>query len=366
MLPECLEALRGVADEICVVDTGSEDGTFAIAERFGCRMARVAWRNDFAAARNASLELCTGAWIFVVDADERIAPEDRPALRALAEHSAPFGYRMTTRNYSDATYLSDFNVCMPGDANARGFAGWFPSVKVRLFPNVAGARFEGHVHELVNNSLEANGIALRDAPVPVHHYPLLKPVEAVRRKQELYIALGIKKTELTPDDPKVWSELGTQYNETGEHLRAVQAFKEAVRRDPGDPVLLRNLGGALYLMGRPVEACACFEACLKIDPNQFDAWRNLGVASANRAEWEQALACFERAAAINDAHPDIHRYRGVALARLNRPEEAAQAARAALERQPQNPESRALYEEQMERIGKGEEARAVLSALGTG
>ena len=34
-LPSCLESVRGVVDEIIVVDTGSRDSTVPIAERFG-------------------------------------------------------------------------------------------------------------------------------------------------------------------------------------------------------------------------------------------------------------------------------------------------------------------------------------------
>jgi glycosyltransferase involved in cell wall biosynthesis len=363
MLPECLEALRSFVDEICIVDTGSEDGTLEIARRFGCRIGQFPWNDDFSAARNASLELCAGNWVFVVDADERIAPNDQAALRALMDTGIETCYRLVTRNYTNARNLSEFQPSIPGDPNARGFAGWFPSVKVRLFPNGTGAKFEGHVHELVNPSLEARGIAIHDCAIPIHHYPLLKSEAALRRKQALYIELGIKKTELTPEDPKVWAELGAQLLDIADYPRAVRAYKEAVRRAPNSPALLKELGNALYLFGRPAEAAAFFEASLKLDAAQFDTWRNLGVVHANQGQWEIALDHFDRAIALRADNADLHRYRGLALAHLGRHEEAAQAAREALCRLPESMECRALYEEQMTHVGRTAEARELLEKL---
>ena len=53
-LPRCLESVRGIFDEIVVVDTGSVDRTAEIAREFGAVFDFV-WVDDFAAARNAAL-----------------------------------------------------------------------------------------------------------------------------------------------------------------------------------------------------------------------------------------------------------------------------------------------------------------------
>lgn len=368
-LPECLSGLAGLADEICVVDTGSVDDTAEIARAFGCRLAFFTWCDDFAAARNESLRLCRGEWIFVIDADERIAPPDRPRLRALTDAGPHCCYRFVTRNYTNEAHLSDFTPCAPGDAFARGFAGWHPSAKVRLFPNWVGARFEGRVHELVNQSLESRGIAIVDSAIPVHHYPLARPAEAVRHKREHYLRLGIEKRRERPDDPRAAAELGAQYMELGDYAAAAAAYRDAVRLDAEiakksggapNPLWLRDLGGALHLAGRPEEAEQALRIALKVDPESPEVWRNLGVVQAARNAWFEARDCFARAAALAPQDSEIRRHHAVALARTGEMDAATAEARAALQCNPLSSAAAEFFVDIMTQAGQREEARRFL------
>jgi glycosyltransferase involved in cell wall biosynthesis len=87
-LAKCLESIRG-ADELVVVDTGSTDATKAIASSFGARLFDFKWIDDFAAARNYSLQQCTGDWVFIVDADWELEPGGMAKIRAAAENACP-------------------------------------------------------------------------------------------------------------------------------------------------------------------------------------------------------------------------------------------------------------------------------------
>ena len=52
MLPGFLERVRGLWDELVVVDTGSTDHSVALLEAAGARVLHQPWRHDFALARN--------------------------------------------------------------------------------------------------------------------------------------------------------------------------------------------------------------------------------------------------------------------------------------------------------------------------
>ncbi len=100
-----LDSVRGLWDELVVVDTGSVDGTPELFASAGARIVHHAWAQDFAAARNVSLAHATGDWVLVLDADERVSPafirefllrcEDATvgALTLRMSNPLPYGHR---------------------------------------------------------------------------------------------------------------------------------------------------------------------------------------------------------------------------------------------------------------------------------
>lgn len=70
-----VRAALSFCDECVVCDTGSTDGTIALALAAGARVVDFAWCDDFAAARNYAFEQCFGDWILWLDADDLLTPE---------------------------------------------------------------------------------------------------------------------------------------------------------------------------------------------------------------------------------------------------------------------------------------------------
>lgn len=344
-LPAFFEALGNLADEVCITDTGSDDDTAAIARAHGCRVDSFPWCGDFAAARNAALRSCTGHWILSLDADESIAEEDHGVIRSLVEGLPSRCYRFVTRNYTNELTASGFVWSGKDEHHAAGFTGWFPSAKVRLFPNLPGAAFEGRVHELVHESLERLGVIVTDTAVPVHHYPLLHQSDEARaRKQALYLRLGQEKVAARPDDARARHELGDQYVDLGELTQALACYKEAVRLEPAHPVWLRDLGSVLLLLGQSPQAERALALSLQVDPEGEEAWRNLGVARARRDDWPAAREAFERAHELNPEHPENQRYLAIAAQACGDRDGALALLELLLERYPAHSEARALYE----------------------
>ncbi len=94
---ECLASVAW-ADEIVVVDAGSEDKTVALAREFTDHVVIRPW-DGFAAQKNFGIDRATGEWVLSLDADEQVEPALRDEILAvLAAHDACAGYRVARRN----------------------------------------------------------------------------------------------------------------------------------------------------------------------------------------------------------------------------------------------------------------------------
>lgn len=85
-LPACLESLSGWCQPIFIVDSGSTDGTAAIARRFGAELIPHPFETH-SKQWNWALANLPGAseWVLALDADHRVSPELREEiLRAIA------------------------------------------------------------------------------------------------------------------------------------------------------------------------------------------------------------------------------------------------------------------------------------------
>jgi len=56
-LKRCLPSLKGIADELIVVDTGSTDDTISLVKSAGAKVFERQWENDFSNARQTRV-LC--------------------------------------------------------------------------------------------------------------------------------------------------------------------------------------------------------------------------------------------------------------------------------------------------------------------
>jgi glycosyltransferase involved in cell wall biosynthesis len=123
------------ADEIVVVDAGSEDKTTAIAREFTDRVVVRPWPG-YAAQKNAGLDLATGDWALSLDADEVVSPELRAEIAGILASDGPAdGYAVPRRNIFWGRWVRH--------------GGLYPDWQVRLFRRGRGRFVERAVHESV-------------------------------------------------------------------------------------------------------------------------------------------------------------------------------------------------------------------------
>ncbi len=136
-LSHCLESVRGLFDEIVIVNTGSTDQTVEIAKSFGARVFDFPWVDDFAAARNAALARATGDYTFWLDADDVIEPPEREKLERLLRELRPTPARQEARR------PNGFGAGLPlyprgEDGRRPGEGGSPPPKRDRVAPLPAG------------------------------------------------------------------------------------------------------------------------------------------------------------------------------------------------------------------------------------
>lgn len=87
-LPNTLKALEGLSDDVVVVDSGSTDGTQALAAQLGARVIHHAWQG-YGLQKRFAEEQCHHPWLLNIDADEVIPSDLIAEIRALFSGSAP-------------------------------------------------------------------------------------------------------------------------------------------------------------------------------------------------------------------------------------------------------------------------------------
>jgi glycosyltransferase involved in cell wall biosynthesis len=132
-LTECLASVA-FADEVVVVDSGSTDGTVALAERYGARVVSKEWLG-YGRQKQFAVEQAANDWVLCLDADERVSPELAASLvRVLQAPAAPV-YRMARRNRFLGRWLR----------HGEGYPDWSP----RLFDRRNARWSDDEVHEKV-------------------------------------------------------------------------------------------------------------------------------------------------------------------------------------------------------------------------
>ncbi len=286
-LPGCLESVRGLVDEIIVVDTGSTDRTIEIAQQYGAQIFRIEWQNDFSLARNESIKHARGQWILYLDADERIDRSQIPMIRQLLEqaeeHIGAFA----------CTIVSKHRLT---DTDSSLHRGVYP----RLFRNLGypTIHFRGKVHEQISPSILEAGKTIAPSPIIIHHLGYDLPEAALRQKVQRNYQLLFEHIQQQPTDAYAWFQLGQTLSWMQLPEQAEEALRFSLQLTPPLPDYLQAAAYAILaqLAGRKrnfAQALEYAERSLVLAPDQLYARTLKAFALLHLGRKAEAKQLFE-------------------------------------------------------------------------
>ncbi|NGO37873.1 glycosyltransferase [Limisphaera ngatamarikiensis] len=293
-LDRCLSSVRGVADQIVVVDTGSTDRTVEIARSHGAEVYEFAWCDDFSAARNAVLEHVRGDWVLMLDADEELTEEGRRELPAALTRAEVMAWRLPMvdvgREEEGVSYVP------------------------RLFRNAPGLFYVGRVHEQVFSSVEVRrrewGLDCRIGKVLLRHHGYRPEVIRDRNKIERNLRLLELAVQELPGEPHLLMNLGLELARLGREAEALERYREAFRALSAKPAsevvpelretLLTQMASRLLAARRFDEVVEVLSSSLARGHGGLTASLHfaLGLAQLERGQYREAAGqmrlCLEK------------------------------------------------------------------------
>lgn len=223
-LADCLDSVKELFDEIVVVDTGSTDGTRAIATHFGARVFDFPWIDDFSAARNEALRHAHGDWIFWLDADDRVDEVNRRKLQtlfaSLGQETIAYQVKVVSQSAGEtgtATVLD----------------------QLRLFPRHPDVAWRGRIHEQIWPALERIGAKIQAADVIVQHVGYR---DAAERRRKLARDLNLLQIEVAahPFDALMLFHLGWTWHLLGDARQALPILYRCLQSATPEQAIVRK------------------------------------------------------------------------------------------------------------------------------
>ncbi len=149
-----ITAARSLSDDIVVVDSGSTDGTQAVAEALGARVIFNPWPG-YGRQKRFAEDQCRHDWLLNLDADEVLPPDLAAEIGALFQTGMP---------PADA-YKTRIAEIFPGEKAPHRFA--YALAPVRLYRKSKGRYSLSPVHDRVDLEPDARVGKLKGT---IHHF----------------------------------------------------------------------------------------------------------------------------------------------------------------------------------------------------
>lgn len=280
---ESIQSVLDIADEVILVDTGSEDSTPEIAKELGARVYDHLWNNSFSEARNQALSHAKQPWILFLDADEIVEEGQYEKIRHMLENSGADAY---TVRISNLLGTIDSNEIMMGNA-------------VRLFRRTPEYYYRGRIHEEVETSILRSGGVIAESDVSIFHYGYLEELSERKDRYERNVSLLKTELEQYGEQPKLLFDLATEYYIAGLFHEAIDCYEKALCLCDVSaayrPRLYRNLAESYRKLSMADDALRVLQEAIGFYPDYGDLWFLWGLLLRELGKKTDALDAFAKA-----------------------------------------------------------------------
>lgn len=292
-LPQCLNSVKDIVDEIIIVDTGSNDKTVEIAKSFGAKIYYFKWNNDFSEARNISLRYATKDWILIMDGDDEFCSEDK----------VKFNEILSNLNENSVYYFETLNYC----GNVINSSNVTINLNPRLFKNKHGFYYTGEVHNQLTNSKYA--INNENYPIRIFHYGYLNSSIKDKDKRNRNITLLKDQIEKDPNNSYAYFNLGNEYcaqNKIEEGLKCYyRAYQDFNVYNGYSFILLARIVICNMDLRKYDEALKYVDIGLKYYKSATDLYYLQGEVYSLQHRYTLAIDAFKKCLEIGEAPADL-------------------------------------------------------------
>lgn len=151
-IENCIKSARRLSQDVFLVDTGSTDDTVKAAALLGCTIKHFPYHRYVEPSRAFAMQSSNGAWVFILDADERITQELAKEVKLVIKNTDKTHFYMPRKNiFAGLKWLQH--------------GGWYPDPVLRLVKKSAFKKWPHAIH--ASPLIEGHSGRLKN---PIKHY----------------------------------------------------------------------------------------------------------------------------------------------------------------------------------------------------
>lgn len=267
-------------DQMIMIDTGSVDGSAALAKKLGWEVHHFTWIDDFSAARNFAFSKLTTEYGMWADLDDLLMTSE-----------SFISWRDTLMNTADLWFA---NYSYAQDAKGNPTCSHARERVVRLSKDF---EWRYPIHE---------GLILKNPHTKIQaqfcvswHIKHDRTAEDLARDRSRNIEIFEKNEKEGKLDSRLLWYFAKELFETGNHVAAIPKFLKAIsdkKLEMHDRILaLQYLSESYLRANQPEQAIAMAHQGLQLDPNRAEMWCQIGNCYVMKNDFIKAIPFYSAA-----------------------------------------------------------------------